>query len=85
MKELNPNHPVTQSVHDHWHKLCAVLVCRFGGKAGAITITEPDIRALERAIGPDGAVVADTRGGGLVLRLVDGEEAARLVRQEGGQ
>ena len=79
MSELNPNHPVTQAVHDQWHKIAGILMMKLG--TNAIEITSEDVQALgdeERAI------VADCRGGHLIVRLVTMEEGARLAKREGG-
>ena len=32
--EYNPNHPVTQAAHDHWHKIVAVLLHKFKRQIG---------------------------------------------------
>jgi hypothetical protein len=79
VSELNPNHPVTREVHDHWHKVCGILMMKLG--KDAVEITESDVTALgdnERA------VVADCRGGRFVVRLVTMEEGEKLAREEGG-
>jgi hypothetical protein len=44
MAELNPNHPVTQEVHDRWPKVCAILMMRLGKTS--LEITEADAAAL---------------------------------------
>lgn len=83
MKELNPDHPTTKGVHDHWHKLCAIVMQKLGVRE--IVITAEDVEFL--ASSPGGAnIVADTRGGGevLTLRLVDDAEARRLAKEAGG-
>ena len=28
--ELNPNHPATREVHDHWHKIAALMMFKMG-------------------------------------------------------
>lgn len=38
--ELNPNHPVTRKMHDHWRKLAAVMVNRTLEKTTVITLDE---------------------------------------------
>lgn len=80
--ELNPNHPVTQEVREQWHKLTALAL--FILDKEELEITETDIADFQRALGPGAAVACDTRGGKLTLRLVNGAEAARLAREEGG-
>lgn len=79
MSELNPNHPVTREVHDHWHKVCGILMMRLGKTV--IEITEADIVALGDN---EKAVVADCRGGKFILRMVTMEEGGRLARDAGG-
>lgn len=74
MSEVNPNHPVTQMVHDHWHKVCVILMMRMG--VSSVEITEDDVQALgdnERA------VVADCRGGRFIVRL-DHNRAICLIQ-----
>lgn len=79
MGELNPNHPVTQQVHEHWHKIAAIMMQKLG--QSAVEITEADVLALGDN---DKAVVADCRGGRMVIRLISMEEARKIARQEGG-
>lgn len=78
--ELNPNNPITQQMHDHWHKVVALLMVDFG--ITEFEITEEMLKGFEHLGG--GAVVADARGGRFVVRLVDWAEAERLARKEGG-
>ena len=77
--ELNPNHPVTSEMHDHWHKLCAILMLKM--KAQSIEITEADVRALGDN---EHAICMDQRGGRFVLRMMTMKEAQTLARNEGG-
>ena len=80
--ERNPNHPVTRTLHDEWHKLTAMVMHKQG--LSSIQITVADIESLVEKYGDGAGVVADARGGGLVLRLVTAEEADRIAREEGG-
>lgn len=80
--ELNPNHPVTQEIRDQWHKLAALTLFILG--TPELEITAEDIEEFSQALGPGAAVACDARGGKLTLRLVNGAEAARLARHEGG-
>ena len=82
MDELNPNHPVTQEAHDHWHKICFLLMRKMGVTEIAISPEE-----IKRAMGADDqrAVtirIDDIRG--IQLFIVSEQEAQRLVRKEGG-
>ena len=42
--ELNPNNPVTMQMHDHWHKMCAVLMLKTG--AHEVDVTPEDVQRL---------------------------------------
>jgi hypothetical protein len=75
--ELNPNHPTTSTMHDHWHKLAAILVNRCPGARTLVTLDE-----IERMEGL--AITLKEVGGGIELRIVTMEEGERLARQEGG-
>lgn len=77
----NPNHLVTRALEAEWHKLLAIVLLEQG--LTEIEITTEMIEHFMQAY-PDGAVLADARGGRLVLRLVSAQEAERLARQEGG-
>ncbi|SDF84475.1 hypothetical protein [Thalassobaculum litoreum] len=79
--EMNPNHPVTQKISDHWHKLAGLLMVKFG--AEHVVITAADIEAM--AIRPGGLnITIQELDDGLHLRLVDNREAAALARKHGG-
>lgn len=77
--ELNPNHPVTQQVHDSWHKIAAILMQKFG--KSAVEITHADILALGDN---EKAITADCRGGKFVVRLVDMDQGIAMAQKEGG-
>lgn len=78
MTELNPNHPVTQAVHDHWHKLCALLMHKQGLQR--VVITAEDIKALENGA----SIAVQEKHDGLHLFLVDEAQAKVLARKHGG-
>jgi hypothetical protein len=79
--ELNPNHPVTQEVHDHWHKIVAILLHKFGKRE--VTITMADVQAWERDW-PGGAIVIKANMYDFQLRLITAEQGQELARKEGG-
>jgi hypothetical protein len=84
MKELNPNHPVTSRVHDHWHKVVAILLHKFAKVLGReVRIYPADIEAMEREEGGVNVVIED-RDGAIRLRLVTDAEGAKLARKAGG-
>jgi len=76
--ELNPNHPVTRQMHDHWHKICALLMAKMG--EDHVVITTDDLREL----GGDKYIVVQELNDEIHLRFVEQAEAERLARQAGG-
>ena len=81
MSEINPNHPMTQEMHDQWHKIVAILMLKAGARE--VLITEDDV-ALLAAEGDGAAVTVKNTPGGLLLRIVDRETGQRLARENGG-
>ena len=79
--EINPNHPVTAGLRDHWHKIVALLLSKYD--LGRVIITLADFAKLEREL-PNGAVVVKDCEDGIHLRLASRAEAERLAREEGG-
>jgi len=79
--EVNPNHPVTAAVHDHWHKIVALLMHKF--ELGHVVITGQDLAAFEREY-PNHAIMIHDKRDGIHLRMVSMEEADRLAREHGG-
>lgn len=75
--ELNPNHPTTSSIHDHWHKIAAALVNRI--PKGKTIVTLMELTKLEGK-----AITIKETPAGLELRIVSMEEGERLARKEGG-
>lgn len=75
--ELNPNHPVTQQMHDQWHKLAALAVMKAGGH---VVISMEDLGRLP----PGGGITVQELDDGLHLRLVDARTAEVLAKKEGG-
>ncbi|RWA55322.1 hypothetical protein AU476_07380 [Cupriavidus sp. UYMSc13B] len=80
MTELNPNHPVTAAVHEHWHKLCALLLHKLTD--GHAVLTASDVDQLVGS-GAANIVIQETERG-IELTLVSDEEGDRLARQHGG-
>jgi hypothetical protein len=76
VSELNPNHAVTRSVSDHWHKIAALLVAKLGGHA---VISAADIAAVDGK-----AVAVRYHHDGIHVTLISMDEAERLARKEGG-
>lgn len=80
MRELNPNHPVTTRVHDHWHKLCALVMLKLN--KSEIVFSEREVEDFATH-GNINIVVID-KDRKLTLRIVDDAEAERLAKQAGG-
>lgn len=84
MSELNPNHPVTQEMHDLWHKMVAVLLWKFCD--GKFMFTNEDAEKFAKAM--DGSVViVHAHRANLELKIVTEAEAMRLMSDleaEGG-
>jgi len=82
--ELNPEHPVTKSVHDQWHKLGALLMMRMAADQGvdplqaSVTFTAEDV--LRMSAMPPLAVGVKDDAAGLTLFLTLEADAAQLVR-----
>lgn len=74
--ELNPQHPVTESVHDQWHKIVALLMIKHGWTK--TVITHKDIEALiNRKEGTN--VTICEKEDGVHLELVDNKTAHLLA------
>ena len=74
---LNPHHPMMHATEGQWHKICAILMQKFGHQE--IVITASDIDALEPC-----AIAVHEKQDGLHLYFVDEEPARRLARESGG-
>lgn len=81
MTELNPNHPVTQKIHDHWHKIVGILLARMPGCR--TEITEREIDEWGAKYEGHSVVVKDSQGK-LTLWIAGPEESKKLAREEGG-
>lgn len=73
--ELNPNHPVIKGVHDHWHKVAALILYKL--KLNEVVITLEDIKAM----GEEMAVMIHEKKDGIHVRLLTLEEAERLAKE----
>ncbi len=82
MKELNPNHPVTNEMREQYHKLLAFAMWKVG--MTELVVTSEDLtRFVEDH--PGGINIAvEPKGQVLKVRIVDDVEGARLARKEGG-
>lgn len=81
--ELNPNHPVTQVVHDHWHKFCLIVMAKMG--IDHIVITMQDLEDLTKMFPGDmPAIAICEREDGIHLDLLPRTEGMALAREQGG-
>ena len=76
--EINPNHPMTQALHDQWHKLAALIMVKTG--TDHIVLTVDDIKHLPGNL----FISAQELHDGLHIRFVDEQTAYRLAREHGG-
>lgn len=83
MKELNPNHPVTVSAHDHWHQIVALIMIQLDETEIEIPLSLIQQIAIDDPAKMKAVVLQDT-GHSLILRLVSMEEAEKLAREAGG-
>lgn len=65
-----------------WHKMVAIILHKCGYRE--FKIDADDIARFSREFDNRGAVSFEPKGEVITLRLVDGDEAERLVRREGG-
>lgn len=73
--ELNPEHPVTRAVSEHWHKIAAMVMKQQG--LCEVEITEETIRSINGL-----CIVMDGQDDRLVVRLVAEEMAAVMLEAE---
>ncbi len=78
MSELNPNHPVTKTMHDVWHKFAAILMRKF--EQDHVVITLADLQKIPI----DTFIVVQEMPDGLHFRFVDEKTANELARKHGG-
>ena len=75
--EINPNHPTTMGVHDHWHKVAALLMMKMGVRD---VIISPD--EISRMEGNNIAIKFDNKLG-IILKIVSDEEVIKIAVKEG--
>ncbi len=78
MRMLNPNHPVTQLVDVHAHKLTAMLMHKLG--LTQVFLTIEDIESFP----PGHAIVCWAHQDSMELRLVTEAEGRALAAKAGG-
>lgn len=75
--ELNPQHPVTQLLHENWHKVCFLLMKRFGQKEVMFTAQEIAMATSSA----ESSIIAHAKHDGLHIILATEEEAQEAVRR----
>lgn len=83
MKELNPNHIVTATMHDHWYKLLAFVVLKYLPGREIVITTEDIHNAMSQFKGMP-CVVANDQPDGMRISVVDEKEGRRLAKKAGG-
>lgn len=74
--ELNPEHPVTQTLHEQWHKIAALIMMKLGVKQ--VVITQADMDEFLKQEGSN--IVLHAHADCMDIRIVGSEEAKRLVK-----
>lgn len=81
--ELNPNHPVTQQLHEQWHKLAILIMIKNGDDH--VVITGKYLEKLSQIYPGDlPAITICEKEDGIHLRIISQTEGALLARKEGG-
>lgn len=74
--EINPAHPVTQTLHDKWHVLLVALMIKMG--LTEVTIELEDL--LTMAAAPDTCLLAIEKDNTFTLKVTTLAEARRIAR-----
>lgn len=84
MVEINPGHPVTDGLREHWFKLLAVVLHKYRRELPLpVSISTHDLADFEAAWEGMGVLVAEEKDDRILLRIVDEKEAHMLARKEG--
>lgn len=80
--EINPTNPIVLQSHEQWHKIAGLIMFKLNQKELKFT-TEDVARFAEQAEKGDINILLDARkevcGDGLVVRLVNREEALKMA------
>lgn len=83
-QELNPDDPTTRAVHDHWHKIVALLMMRMAADKGVdvmqlqVNFKSPDIDAFA-ALGRAAVGIKDDADG-MTLFIASEDEAIEQIK-----
>jgi hypothetical protein len=75
--ELNPNHPTTKALSNHWHKIAAIIMVKAGLQE--IKITSEDVMAFQGK-----SIVANGLKDAIVISLVDEAVGRAMAEKAGG-
>lgn len=81
MSEVNPNHPVTQSMRDQWHKIVVLLMQKMGVTETVIPMQE--LVTFESSSHRFITIQFDDSKG-IMLKLLTEKEAMELAAKAGG-
>ena len=76
---LDPNHPVSREIANHWHKIAALILWKLGRTE--LHISLEDVRAFGNA---QRYVVLHAQDESMAISLVDKEAGERLAAEAGG-
>ena len=85
-QELNPDDKTTRAVHDHWHKVVALLMMRMAQNTGVdpmelkVNFKQPDIDDFTRLAGGRAAVGIKDDADGLTLFLAREDDALEQIK-----
>lgn len=77
--EINPNHPVTRTAHDHWHKIAAFLMWKLKQKCVTITLADVDKLTSE-----DMVIVLHDHADCMEVKLMPRAEGEKMAKEHGG-
>ncbi len=85
-QELNPDDPTTRAVHDHWHKIVALLLMRIAQRDGIdpmavqVNFKQPDIDSFAKLSADRVAVGIKDDADGMTLFLAPETEALQQIK-----
>ena len=77
--EINPNHPVTRAISDHWHKVAALIMFITDKRR---LIATPEM--IDRMGREDLVIILHEHADSLEIRLMPREEGEKLAKEHGG-
>lgn len=81
INELNPEHPVTSAMHDHWHKIVALIMYKQGLKE--VKITMDDMHELQKQYANTmPVVIVEEIGEVLSVRIITEQEGQDLINKQ---